>query len=385
MTRKIFRSFILTIGLILTAIPSHATLSTDLQELVSRGHGLQEQLAAIQVGEGSTCTQLGTLNTSIEDYLARISSITASITSAVTLTSADTTSLDELSTLARTMAADSVRLSWELRNIEDLAQLFEYRAGLSAMLRLSDDIGKMADRILEMADRILVMANNIGSMADRILITQQLQSSNMAFTQASILTTQTNMIALSDSLYTIAYNLSLGLIKSDATQLNNDMLATTLDSSNMASQLATLEVKTTALLNATDTLFTLISQGSASASHFINGDTLTQLADLSILYKALAFSLESYAATINQLAPLTATPILSDATSSMLRLTSDIGKMSGRIMEMSDKIIVMADNIGLMADRITETQNLQLSNLTLTQESLLTAQKITVTAIGSFL
>lgn len=50
------------------------------------------------------------------------------------------------------------------------------------MLRLSDDIGKMADRIGDMADRI-------GVMADRILETQRIQSKNMEVTQQAMLET----------------------------------------------------------------------------------------------------------------------------------------------------------------------------------------------------
>jgi len=65
----------------------------------------------------------------------------------------------------------------------------------------------------------------------------------------------------------------------------------------------------------------------------------------------------------------------------MLRLTKDIGIMSDRIMEMVDKIVVMADNIGVMADRIVETEQIQQTNLVLTQNSLLSAQSITVNVI----
>jgi hypothetical protein len=58
--------------------------------------------------------------------------------------------------------------------------------------------------------------------------------------------------------------------------------------------------------------------------------------------------------------------------------------MSGRIMEMTDKIIVMADNIGIMADRIVETQNIQQTNIKLTEASTLTAQSIVINAIASY-
>ncbi|MCK7479011.1 MAG: hypothetical protein M0C28_17825 [Candidatus Moduliflexus flocculans] len=194
----------------LIALPSQASLTTDLQGLVAGATTLKTRLAGISMSAPGACAELGTLNTSIEDYNASVGGVTARLAAPLTLTSTDLTSLADLSSLARGMAGDAARLSQDLRTVEGVYQLFEYRAALSAMLRLSDDIGTMADRILEMADRILVMADNIGLMADRILITQQLQNSNVALTQAAILTTQQNLVALSDSLSTIAYNLTLG-------------------------------------------------------------------------------------------------------------------------------------------------------------------------------
>ena len=279
------------------------------------------------------------------------------------------------------MADRSATLSWDLRSIESAYGLVEYRAALSAMLRLADDIGTMADRILEMADRILIMADNIGIMADRILITQQLQNSNVAITQAAILVTQQNMVALSDSLSSIGYNLSLGLLNDETQLLANNMANTMLTETNMASELNSLELQTTAVLNQTVDLYTLAMQTSQGASHYINGDTLTLLGDLSSIHQALAASLESYANAINTLAPVTDNIILADATAAMLRLTQDIALMSDRIMEMSDNIILMADNIGDMSGRIVDTQNLQQTNITLTQSSVITAQNVTITVI----
>lgn len=385
MLLKSLAGLALALTLVFSAFPAQASLGTDLQALVVQGTTLRTSLAAISVAQGNTCTQLGAFNASLESYLASVQAVYGQLTVPVTLTAADLTALDDLSGLAKGMAADSVRIALELRSIEDVADLFEYRAALSAMLRLSDDIGIMANRILEMADRILVMADNIGAMADRILLTQQLQNANVALTQASILTTQQNMVAMSDSLSTITYNLSLGLVANEANALVGEMGGTTLTSQTMAVDLSALEAQTTLLLNSTVSLYTWMSQNSQSASHYINGDTLTLMGDLSSLQTALAFSLETYANTINQLAPLTETPVLSDATASMLRLTTDIGEMSGRIMEMAGKIIVMADNIGLMADRIVETQNLQQSNIELTQNSVTIAQNVTLTVIKNYL
>ena len=55
------------------------------------------------------------------------------------------------------------------------------------MLRLSDDIGIMANRILEMADKILEMADKIGEMSDRIVETQKIQSENLDLTQSNLI------------------------------------------------------------------------------------------------------------------------------------------------------------------------------------------------------
>ncbi len=376
-----FRAAALTLLLSLFAVQANANLTTDLDTLVADLDLISTDLNAITIQNGTACTDLGTLNTSIEDYIVSLETVTAQLAAPLSLTTEDLISLDALSNRVLSMASGSSTLSWDLLSIENTYDLVEYRAALSAMLRLSDDIGTMADRILEMADRILVMADNIGLMADRILITQQLQSSNVALTQAAILVTQQNMVALSDSLSSIGYNLSLGLLNEETQLLATNMANTVLTETNMASELATLELNTTAVLNQTVSLYTLAMQNSQSASHYINGDTLTLLGDLSSIHKALAVSLETYANAVNALAPVTDNIILSDATVAMLRLAQDIGIMSDRIMEMSDKIIVMADNIGAMSGRIVDTQNIQQINIELTQSSVLTAQNVTITVI----
>jgi replication-associated recombination protein RarA len=67
---------------------------------------------------------------------------------------------------------------------------------VGSILRLSDDIGIMANRILEQADQILKMADNIGLQADQIILTQQQQNLNVAATQAALLNAQQLMIGL---------------------------------------------------------------------------------------------------------------------------------------------------------------------------------------------
>lgn len=377
----LFRSATISLALFFISGTALASLTTDLQGLVAQLTSIKTQIGAIQIPSASACADLKSLNTSIESFASNINQVNTAIPTSLTLTSTDLTSLDDLSTLARATSADAAYLSQQLRNMDGVSAVFEYRTALAAMLRLSDDIGTMADRILEMSDRILVMADNIGLMADRILATQRLQNQNIALIQSAMLSTQTNMVALSDSLSTIAYNLSLGQLKSDTEALSFQMGGISLTQSNMASQLHLFETSTTLLLNSTNSLYVMLEEDSRNLSHYIDGDTLTMMGGLSVTQRALSSALETYANQINTLAPLTNTVVLSDATASMLRLTQDIGMMAGRIQEMADKIIVMADNIGLMGDRIGETEQIQQSNLVLTQSSLLSAQSVTINVI----
>ena len=365
------------------AKPSPPTLATQLEDLVTQGTAVDSQLAGISLTQDNSCTELGTANTSVADYLNSIENVLAGITAPLTIDTASLTSLDDLSSLSVTIADSARNISLDLNTISSGADLVEYQASLSAMLRLSDDIGTMADRILEMANKILLMADNIGVMADRILITQQLQNSNVALTQASILTTQQNIVALSSTVDTLGFNTNLAGMVNSATLLSSDMDSVTLTETNMASELAAIETSVTNYLSSAVALDTQMSQDSAIASFYINGDTLVMLGDLSGIHAALARSLDSYAQAINTLSPLTSTPILSDATASMLRLTTDVGIMSDRIIEMVDNIIIMADNVGDMAGLIVDTQTIQQTNITSTQNSLVSAQSVTVNVISS--
>jgi hypothetical protein len=371
---------LMALVLMITALPVQAGLTDDLQELESQAIAVNNSLNLFSLSDQS-CSDLGMVDDALKTLVVSVESISTGLSGPITITAEDLDALNNLSAMAKDMAENSLRISMEIQSIEGVTELFEYRAVLSAMLELSNDIGTMADRILEMADRILAMADNILLMADRILITQQIQNANIALTQASLLTTQQNMIALSESVSSSIYNLTLGLVVSDSNRLFDDMAGLNLTSENMAWELDRLEASTTLMVNSVVDLYTWMSISSQGASHYINGDTLTALGDLSNIHAGLAFSLETYAALINELAPFTDTVILSDATASMLRLTADIGLMASRIMEMVDKIIVMADNIGLMADNIVATQELQQTNIELTQSSLLSAQNTTITAI----
>ena len=371
------------IVVLFASMPLRADIHTDLQNILTQTNTLNSELGNFTFDQNNSCMQMRTLNQSIEANTLNVKNITETMPS-FTVTDADLDAMNDLSYLVQNMSVESIRLSMELNTITDTAELFEYSTGLSAMLQLSQDIGAMADRILEMSNRILIMSDNISLMADRIIATQVIQSQNLALTQSSILLTQQNMVLLSDSLSTIAYNLTLGQIIDNAEVLSNEMNQTTLNSGNMQIELISLQSQTVVLLDSMTNLLDLMVTNSAQMSHYINADTLTMLGDLSVIYTALSISLERYANTIEQVAPLTDTVILSDATATMLQLTKDIGVMSDRMMKMTNNIYIMADNIGLMSDNIVTTQNIQMTNVALTKSSLLTSQSIMITVIKNF-
>jgi len=361
-----------------------SALTTDLQALVAQGNEINTQLSAISLTTDNSCTELGSASASVKTFTADIVAVSGSLTASLSVEADSLTALDDLSLVSTHMASMLAVLSGDVSTISLNSELADIQAALDAMLKLSDDIGIMADRILEMGDKILVMSDNIGIMADRILLTQQIQSSNMALTQASILTTQQNMITLSGTIDTSSYNIPLDNLINTGNALSLDMNNTALTESNMNTELAEFESRVNDYLNGIMFMFTTVNTDSSMASHYINSDTLTMLGDLSIANAALADSLNRYAQTVNTLAPTTNITVLNEAVYSMLRLASDISVMGGRIVEMGDKINIMADNIGLMSLRIVETQTLQQTNLELTQSNLSSAQITTVTVISAF-
>lgn len=381
MKHRSFGAAALLLALSLFAPEARADLGGDLTGLVSRLGAIDTALAGASFSDPTSCLDLGTINTSVRDYLAASRAVEARLAAPLRPKAADYLALDELGRLARQAAAESARLSVELRTASGALDGVEVRAGLSAMLQLSTDIGVMANRILEMADRILAMSDNIGVMANRILATQELQSANMAATQAALLTTQVNAVALSDSVSSIAYDTTLGLLGVDAGALAQQMGGTTLTTGNLGASLTAIELQTAALLTRVAAISALVEANSARASHLVSGDTLTALGDLSAIQRTMALSIEGFARAVEALAPFTDDVVLGDATRAVLKLASDVGAMSKRVVEMSDRIIVMADDIGLMADRIVETEAMQRSNLELTGASLLTAQTITLTVL----
>ncbi len=386
MTRSFLRALL---GMALVSIVSlnvnaASVLATDLQALVLQANNLNTRMTGISLNAQNSCTELGDTVVSVEDFSKAVETLSTSLVAPLSMDVESLDALDSLMVTSATLAALLPPLSTDLATISSNADQVEVQAALDAMLKLSDDIGVMADRILEMADKILLMADNIGLMADRIILTQQIQSTNLALTQASILTTQQNIILLSKTVDSTLYNTALGSLINTGNVLALDFNNTPLSTVNMSSVLADYGVRVTSYLNDVMSLVTVVSANNEQASHYINSDTLTMLADLSDINAQLANAIKLYTQSVNTLAPETDIVILNAAIYSMLRLTADIGLMGNRIVEMGDDINTMADNIGDMAARIIETQTLQKSNLDLTQSNLTSAYITTVTVIADY-
>lgn len=368
----------------LMATNSHAALSTDLQSLVTQANSINTLMSATSLNSNNSCSELGSVITSIESFTASIESVSANLTSPLSMDVDSLNALDSLSVSTAGMAAFLPLFSTDITNISTVTDLADIQASLDAMLKLSDEIGVMADRILEMADKILVMADNIGLMADRILVTQQIQSTNLALTQSSMLMTQQNIILLAQTVSTAVYNTPLGGLMNTGSLLSVDMNNTLLTETNMANELADFESRVTAYMDSVLLMVNMVNSDTAIASLFLDSDTLTLFGDLSVINAALASSLNGYAQAVNTLAPSTDIAVLNDAVYSMLRLARDIGVMGGRIVEMGDDINIMADNIGLMSLRIIETQTIQQTNLDITQANLTASQITSVSVISAY-
>ena len=105
----------------------------------------------------------------------------------------DTTMLESLLVQSEALMHLSQQLQSRSEAIDPAQANSEY---LMAMLRLSSDIGLMANRIGEMANRIVYTEELIGAMSDRIVTVSQALLGNNQATQTNVLTTQTNLGAL---------------------------------------------------------------------------------------------------------------------------------------------------------------------------------------------
>ncbi len=197
---------VMTVLLGIAAGPATAALNPtnfeeELAQLVIDGNVLLADMENMALSSFSMASQVSSLETSVQTYLYSVGNLYKTVAASTDNTTMSLTGdmlvpLQTLATISASLSQGLMNLSGQMVNLAPYTALTTLDASLASMLRLSDDIGVMADRILEMADKILIMADNIGIMADRILATQVIQSDNLVVLVDAGMTTQKNLLML---------------------------------------------------------------------------------------------------------------------------------------------------------------------------------------------
>lgn len=181
--------------LALVSVAETASYDLSLDALITEGNILVAKMVLVTLNPWNMSRELEDVQTDVNDYLSQVQQFQALLNTDMTQNTMyiNSDSLNSLVNLSMIMTSIGVVMDTYGTSIE-ASQIFTRESTLldamSSMLSLSEDIGKMSNSILEMADQILLMADNIGLAADQILITQELQSINIATAQVSILAAQ---------------------------------------------------------------------------------------------------------------------------------------------------------------------------------------------------
>ncbi len=360
-----------------------ADLKTDLANINTSMLELNSSISTTELTSNTMCASLISLNKQAKEIVDAIVLVNDSFSTPITLDNETLSLTENLFVTVASLSNQSSLLSNEVTLLQPDTDAFILADAITAMLRLSNDIGEMADRIGEMADNILIMSDNIGLMADRILETQVIQSENLILTQNTLLQTQTNTIALVSVIETASYDLSLDTLITEGNILIAKMTLVALNPWNMATELQNVQTDVHNYLVQIEQFKTLVNTDMAQNTIYINSDALNRLVDLSIIMNSIGIVMDGYGTAIQAAQFMTGKTTLLNAMDSMLSLSSDIGKLSNNILEMADQILLMADNIGLAADQILLTQELQSTNISAAQTSVLSAQQLALSIIAA--
>jgi len=360
-----------------------ADLKTDLANINTSMLELNSSISTTELTSNTMCASLISLNKQAQEIVDAIVLVNDSFSTPITLDNETLSLTENLFVTVASLSNQSSLLSNEVTLLQPNTDAFILADAITAMLRLSSDIGEMADRIGEMADNILIMSDNIGLMADRILETQVIQSENLVLTQNTLLQTQTNTLALVSVIETASYDLSLDTLITEGNILIAKMTLVALNPWNMATELQNVQTDVHNYLVQIEQFKTLVNTDMAQNTIYINSDALNRLVDLSIIMNSIGIVMDGYGTAIQAAQFMTGKTTLLNAMDSMLSLSSDIGKLSNNILEMADQILLMADNIGLAADQILLTQELQSTNISAAQTSVLSAQQLALSIIAA--
>jgi hypothetical protein len=185
----------------LVSVVETATYDLDLNTLVARGELLAAELTAMVLNPLTIKYQLAEAAADVAEFKGQVLAMAArlkadSVTSTMVVADSTLLATTNMAIMATSLATVLDGYNLVIESLQAVISSRNLEPSLTSMLAMAADIGVMADAILEMADLILVMADNIGLVADQIIVTQQLQGSYLAISQASILATQEMAIGL---------------------------------------------------------------------------------------------------------------------------------------------------------------------------------------------
>ncbi len=175
--------------------------STDLLNQMSVTTLLESDMNSVVLNAVNSATELARLQLDVASLKALVESTSSTIdTDAANNTMVvNEQSMITLLDLSSKMAALAIAVEGFAVAVDGLNAVSEQPTladSVGSILSLSSDIGTMSNRIGSEADLILEMSDNIGMQATQIVATQQLQSANIATTQAALLNAQVTMIDL---------------------------------------------------------------------------------------------------------------------------------------------------------------------------------------------
>ena len=175
---------LIALGMVAWAQNSLAALDRALVQLIEDGSALQHALAQ-KAQAGVTQSDLQALSTQLAVFETKVEKVVSDARLGVEAAEQpeygklleDSLKLSQVA-VGLAEGVERLAASTESDSSDQYQNTFETM--IRAMLRLSDDIGVMADRILFTEEQIGIMADRIGEMADRILETQRIQNENIA-------------------------------------------------------------------------------------------------------------------------------------------------------------------------------------------------------------
>jgi len=181
--------------LALVSVAETASYDLTLETLVSQGELLVARMSLVTLNPLNMANALANVKNDVQAYLLQVAQFKEQLNgdtvgNTLYINSQSMDALVNLSLIMQSMGTLLDGYGVMVNASKVMTRETTLLDAMGSMLALSADIGKMSNSILEMADLILLMADNIGMEADQILLTQQLQSTNIVAAQTSILAAQ---------------------------------------------------------------------------------------------------------------------------------------------------------------------------------------------------